>query len=119
MDAAAYQLQARDAAQLIHAEAMVRIMEAVAKPGCDPELAIKAINATTAIAQAVPKDKDPLANLPVFNITFVNGRMTGEAVLAPLELVEQLDQPLLTFMPTAAMTAQAHINFEIEEELWP
>lgn len=110
MDAASYQNQAREAAQLIHAEAMVRMMEAVSQPKCDPELAVKVFNATTAVAQAVPKDKDPLANLPVFNITFVNGRMTAEA-LPGLEQVEVLT----SFNPSAAMLSMARINADIED----
>lgn len=87
------------------------MMEAVSKPGCDPELAVKVFNATTAVAQAVPKDKDPLANLPVFNITFINGRLAGVPVPG-LEMVTELK----TFVPTTDMLALAHINAEVIAE---
>ena len=116
MDAVSYQSQARDAAQLVHAEALARMMEAVSKPGSDPEIAVKVFNATTAVAQAVPKDKDPHANLPVFNITFVNGRMTGE-VRPALELVEEVDMTdLATLQPSESMRALANINAEVTAE---
>jgi hypothetical protein len=111
MDAAAYQSEARDAAQLVHAQALARMMEAVSKPGADPELAVKVFNATTSVAQAIPKDKDPHANLPVFNITFVNGRIKGEAV-PELEYVVDLQ----AFQPSEPMRALANINAEVIAE---
>lgn len=90
---------------------MVVMMAAVSKPDADPELVVKIHNAILPVAQAVPKERDPLANLPVFNITFVNGRMSA-SVVPGLEFVTDLR----SFVPTSPMLAQAHINAEVIRE---
>jgi hypothetical protein len=112
VEALEFQKEARDAAQATSSMALSRMAEAVAKPNCDPEVAIKVYNATKDVAEAVRRDKEnPFANLPVFHIHIVNGRMQGTAE-TDLELVEELDK----FVASPAMLAMSRINADIGDE---
>jgi hypothetical protein len=122
MDAPAFQNSARDAAQLVFTEALARLASAAVQPGCDPEIAIKILNATKDVAQAVPKDKgDGFANLPVFHIHMHNGRITASAITPAVDVIEMSEAfetfDLAAIQPTEAMKAMADINKDLLAEL--
>lgn len=91
----------------------------------DPEVQRKAIDLIARVtgAEAVKK-ADPLAGLPMVNITFVNGGIqvsaqapqaleSVEEVLPEPELLENAPEPRLE--PTAAMQAAISINADLAE----
>jgi len=91
----------------------------------DPEVQRKAIDLIARVtgAEAVKKS-DPLAGLPMVNITFVNGGIqvsaqapqaleSVEEVLPEPELLENAPEPRLE--PTAAMQAAISINADLAE----
>jgi hypothetical protein len=113
-----FQPVARDIAQAIHLDAGKRLSELACTPNLDADIALKIYNATKDVGGAVAEKKlDPLANLPTFHITFVNGRMTGTIEAAPPVSYIEMDAET-TFLTDAAsptMLVNAHINSEIIE----
>ena len=100
-----FQPQARDAAQQIHMDVGHRLSQLANTPDLDADIAIKIFNATKDVAAAVAEKRiDPLANLPIINITFVNGRMS-----ARIESFEAPPEPLLTM----DMMEAADLGFEL------
>lgn len=114
---AVFQPIARDAAQVAHLAAGMRLTELANTPGLDGDLAIKIYNATKDVSAAVAEKKiDPLGNLPTFSITFVNGRTTVSMVAAaqPVSYIEMNeDVTFLTDAASPAMLVNAHINAEV------
>lgn len=110
-----FQREAMEAAQATHVMAAQRMAEAVAKPNCDPEIAIKIFNATKDVAQAVPKEKEgAYANLPTVHINIVNGRLTVEARVADAEL-DVVD--VVDMTPSVPMLANVSVNDDLGDLL--
>ena len=118
MDAATFQVSARDAAQIVHMAALERLTQVAMNIDLDPDLALKILRETKDIAQAVPKDKvDQYANLQVWNIVMHNGRMGGGVSAQPvLEMAEEVNADtfnLSAAVPTQAMLVAANINTDV------
>lgn len=89
----------------------------------DPELVLKIVNSKLAdIGKTVPDRKiDQYANLPIFNITFVNGAMRGSIEMAantpPADLenlpVLETSMPEISWVPSRSMLAYTSINRDI------
>lgn len=104
---------ARDTARAILVAGMERMMEAVQDPSTKVDDVRKIVADMKDVARAVPEKKvDPLANLPVFSITFVNGAMQGLVEAPPAELVlldlDETGNPV-QLEPTPAMLAMGHL----------
>jgi hypothetical protein len=119
-----FQPIARDAAQKIHLDVGERLSELANTPDLDPDLAIKIFNATKDVSQAVAEKKlDPLANLPTFNITFVNGRMIGTVAPDPtpvppatyIDMDDSSDVESIALLPSLVMLASTNINADVIE----
>jgi hypothetical protein len=111
----------REAAQITNTAALARMAELAATPNCDVEIAIKIFQATKDVAGAVPDKKaDPFANLPVFHITFNNGRMLSNGV-TPALTIDAISEAfsLELAVPSEAMVRAASINDELLLELDP
>lgn len=114
MDAQAFQVVARDTAQLNWMAAQSIVARKLNDPdGCDPEFARKVAKDTELAAQALPKDRnDPYANLTVFNIVMGGRGVTAKAV-EMADIVEAFS--LEAAAPTPAMLAVANINRDVIE----
>lgn len=91
MNPAEFQPIARDAAQANVMRAQELLAVAMETPTVHPDLLLKVLNASAAIAQAVPEKKiDPNAGLATFNITFTGGRPQLTAREEPLVVVQEV-----------------------------